>query len=70
MPARALARDARPMNKGTEIVFRSVAVGLMLLGAMMLIAGQTSVLPFSLITLGIALTVIIRSGTHRHGVAG
>lgn len=48
-----------------EIVLRSIAVGLMLVGAMMLVAGISSVLPFALITTGLALTVLLHGATHR-----
>ena len=51
------------MKKEIEIALRATGIGLMLLGAMMLVAGISSVLPFALITLGIALTVIV--GTRR-----
>ena len=47
------------MKKEIEIALRATGIGLMLLGAMMLVAGISSVLPFALITLGIALTVIV-----------
>jgi uncharacterized membrane-anchored protein len=47
------------MKKEIEIVLRATAIGLMLLGAMMLVAGITTVVPFALITGGIALTVIL-----------
>ena len=52
------------MKKEMEIVLRATGIGLMLLGAMMLVAGITSVLPFALVTLGIALTVISASRQH------
>ena len=57
------------MNKATEVVMRSVAIGLMIVGAMLLVAGKTSVLPFALITIGIAMTLLIRDETRRHHLA-
>lgn len=57
------------MKKEIEIVLRATAVGLMLLGAMMLVAGISSVVPFALITLGIALTVIVAHHGARPPVA-
>jgi hypothetical protein len=53
------------VSKGFEILLRSVAVGLMLVGAMMLVAGIDSVLPFALITIGLALTVLLHGATRR-----
>ena len=53
------SRHAHLMKKEIEIVLRATGIGLMLLGAMMLVAGISSALPFALITLGIALTVIV-----------
>jgi uncharacterized membrane-anchored protein len=49
------------MKKEIEIVLRASAIGLMLLGAMMLVAGITSVVPFAAITSGLALTVVLQS---------
>ena len=53
------------MKKEIEIVLRATAVALMLLGAMMLVAGITTVVPFASITAGIALTVILESQKRR-----
>ena len=58
--------DALTMNKATEVVLRSVAIALMIVGAMLLVAGKTSVLPFALITIGIAMTLLLRRELSRH----
>lgn len=53
------------MKKEIEIVLRATAIGLMLIGAMMLVAGIITVVPFALITTGLALTVILESQKRR-----
>jgi hypothetical protein len=42
----------------TDLALLSLAVVLMLTGAAMLIGGTSSVLPFALIAVGIAITVV------------
>lgn len=57
------------MRTATDVVIRALAVGLLLIGAMMLIAGLSSVVPFALIALGAALTAIIQTEKRRRYVA-
>ena len=54
------------MNARSDIVIRFFAVCLMVAGAVLLVGGDASAIPFAVITIGIALTVIVQYAEGPH----